>query len=308
MAMDRKALKEKKELKRKERRRKQREEKQRANSLNGSGGIAPGVSTGTSTGAPSGASTGTSTGAPSASRRAAPDHRIFVGRLPQSVTKATLHTLFASCGTLQEVDMVVHPGTSRFRGAAFIAFADAAGATAALAKDGERGDGKIISVQVAGQDQGTDPSPVGGQKRARAVGGKTGSPKKAKSDQSKWKPAVTTTDGAGKSVRSIFVEGFSKDAEYHDLRNALRQCGPIQKVKLLGGGKGFVDFVKPSSAAAAVALDGSTVEGTTLTVRFSQKKCDAASGGGRRSAQAKQRRRMRREDTRQGIPQARATT
>ena len=86
------------------------------------------------------------------------------------------------------------------------------------------------------------------------------------------------------------------------VRAALRQCGKVQKEKLLPAADGnaraaFVDFQSATSADAAVALTGAQIDGVAVEVSRSRR---TAPLGARRSKEARKRRRAQREEVRPG--------
>mmetsp|Transcript_45257 Transcript_45257/g.94321 ORF Transcript_45257/g.94321 Transcript_45257/m.94321 type:complete len:327 (+) Transcript_45257:243-1223(+) len=200
-------------------------------------------------------------------------NRVFVGHLAQSTSEASLCDLFQHCGQVVEVDMLYRTSTGRFKGSAFVAFKSAKNVLAALKLNGTMLEGKQIVVQP---EQHSAPESV--------------APHKEKS------PTL-----AAKSSRSVFVGNVPAGADERGLRNTFRECGPIQRVKLLPAVKGirpaFIDFREAKAAEDAVKLDGKFVlNGNALQVGYSMRK--AAPLSSRRSQDARKRRREKRDDAR----------
>ena len=256
--------------------------------------------------------------------------RVFVGRLPQSATEDGIRSFFAQCGALAKVDLqrrheLGKPG--RFKGAAFLTFADQGAAEKALGFNGsEWGEGGVSTKQIVvarALAVGGEVTTSSGSSEAAKAGeldepqcGATASsarPSGTKSSQAKSSQVKGKPDGKpdGKPVEaqggsSCFVGGLPEGATEHQVRAAFRPvCGSatIRKVKLLppadGERRGFVDFTTAVAAAAAVAGNGTIRLGQDLlTVAFSRRST-APSGDGRRSQEAKARRRQKRKEQQQ---------
>ena len=220
--------------------------------------------------------------------------RLFVGHLPQSTTEAELVAFFDG---VVDVEMMRRHDSGRFKGTAFVTLADAAATKAALALNGRdwksAGDKpQKIVVQHASAPKSQN---AGGGSTDGGGGGSAS--KKSK-----------TVDSPAPSL-SVFLGNLPSDVSERIVRDALRACGKIQKVRLLpphvaepDKRSGFVDFQSLDASAAAVKLSGTALIGghntRQVTVGFSLKAAPP-SGGGRRSQEAKRRRRAKRDEQRQ---------
>jgi RNA recognition motif-containing protein len=207
--------------------------------------------------------------------------RIFVGHLPQSTSEAELRAFFGGA-CVDEVDMSRRPDTGRFKGCAFLTFATASAASAALALDSKAWhDAKPIRVQRANGVRTEGAAEAPDRKSSNGV----------KSEATE--PSL-----------SVFVGNLPAQTTEKGVRDVLRKCGKIQKVTLLPLREslpeqrcGFVDFQSLEASAEAIKLSGSTLLGRMLTIAYSVK-AKPPSSGGRRSQEAKKRRKERREEQR----------
>jgi RNA recognition motif-containing protein len=212
--------------------------------------------------------------------------RLFVGHLPQSTNEDDLRAFFPE---VDKVDMMRRHDTGRFKGSAFLTFATAAGAAAALKLSGR-------PWRRAGADAADEKAVL--VQRAAAPG-------EARGDgdgHANKKPKRETT--AAPSL-SVFVENIPADTIERSVREALGSCGKIQKVRLLPPRQSepdqrccFVDFQTLEASASALKLSGRTLLGRALTLSYSHKPQPPGSGG-RRSLEAKKRRKAKREEQRQ---------
>ena len=222
--------------------------------------------------------------------------RVFVGHLPQSTTEAELRRAFGGEGgrSVVDVEMMVRPGSGRFRGSAFLTFDSADSAAAALALDGSewpssdasRANKKKVVVSRAEAPQPRPQQPP--------------QPSKPQPQQE-----LAAAAAAAKPSMSVFLGGLPANASEWAVREALRPaCGSksIRKVTLLPARgetrNGFADFGSIEAAHAAVALSGQALGfAQPLTISHSRKA--TPSGGGRRSQDAKRRRREQRDARRE---------
>lgn len=82
----------------------------------------------------------------------------------------------------------------------------------------------------------------------------------------------------------VYVGNLAYDLTEELLRDIFAPCGEIRELKIVmdyftgkARGFGFVTFVKPEAAEAAVKMDGTVVSGRNLRVSFAQ---DRNRGGG----------------------------
>jgi nucleolin len=92
-------------------------------------------------------SAGPSTAAPAA---AGPGgyvpRRVFVGGMPYHYTEDKIREYWGWCGEVESIDLMTFPDSGRFRGIAFITFADEDGFHAALSCNGENLEGQTLKV------------------------------------------------------------------------------------------------------------------------------------------------------------------
>ena len=106
-------------------------------------------------------------------------NKVFVGGLNYDTDQQKLESLFAQAGEVLSVHVPIDRDTGRSRGVAFVEFASAAEATAAIDRlDGYELDGKHLRVNVAEDRQKSRPSFEGdrGGQGGRPGGG-AGKPK-----------------------------------------------------------------------------------------------------------------------------------
>ena len=76
--------------------------------------------------------------------------KLYVGNLSFATTENDLQDLFAACGPVSEVNLIMDRSTNRPRGFAFVTMATPEGATAAIAQvNGKSVQGRAITVNEA---------------------------------------------------------------------------------------------------------------------------------------------------------------
>jgi len=80
--------------------------------------------------------------------------KIYVGNLPFQTTSEDLEATFSAYGNIAECKLITDRETGRSKGFAFITFAEASGAEAALKLDGTDLGGRQIRVNLAKEDRG----------------------------------------------------------------------------------------------------------------------------------------------------------
>jgi RNA recognition motif-containing protein len=76
--------------------------------------------------------------------------KLYVGNLSFDTTENDLQDLFAACGPVSEVNLIMDRSTNRPRGFAFVTMATPEGATAAIAQvNGKSVQGRAITVNEA---------------------------------------------------------------------------------------------------------------------------------------------------------------
>ncbi|KAG0317439.1 hypothetical protein BG000_004553, partial [Podila horticola] len=129
---------------------------------------------------------------------------VFVGGLSWNVDNDWLRTEFTECGEILDVRVITDRDTQRSKGFAYVEFATAEGANAALALAGKDIDGRAIRVDLS---------------EAR--------PKKEAGAAKSFNNAPT-----GDASDTLFVGNLSFNATEDDLRGAFAECGEIISVRL----------------------------------------------------------------------------
>ena len=80
--------------------------------------------------------------------------RLFVGNISYRMTEDELRDTFGEFGDVTDTHIVTDRETGRSKGFAFITFAEASGAEAALKLDGTDLGGRQIRVNLAKEDRG----------------------------------------------------------------------------------------------------------------------------------------------------------
>ena len=77
------------------------------------------------------------------------ENNIYVGNLPYSINESGLEEEFASCGEVEQVNLITDRETGRSKGFGFITFTTPEAVTAAIEKNGIELDGRKIRVSQA---------------------------------------------------------------------------------------------------------------------------------------------------------------
>ncbi|KAI8604798.1 hypothetical protein EDD21DRAFT_190666 [Dissophora ornata] len=183
---------------------------------------------------------------------------VFVGGLSWNVDNDWLRTEFAECGEILDVRVITDRDSGRSKGFAYVEFANAEGANAALALAGKEIDGRAIRVDLS-------------ESRPKKEAG-------AKS----FNNAPT-----GDASDTLFVGNLSFNATEDDIRGAFAECGEIISIRLptdreTGQPKGFgyVQFSSVDEAKAAIAWNGSELAGRPCRLDYAGKKPERSEGGG----------------------------
>ncbi|KAF9548312.1 hypothetical protein KI688_001948 [Linnemannia hyalina] len=183
---------------------------------------------------------------------------VFVGGLSWNVDNDWLRTEFTECGEILDVRVITDRDSQRSKGFAYVEFANAEGANAALALAGKEIDGRSIRVDLS---------------EAR--------PKK--------EAGAKTFNNApqGEASDTLFVGNLSFNATEDDLRGAFTECGEIISVRLptdreTGQAKGFgyIQFSSVEQAKAAIAWNGTELAGRPCRLDYAGKKPERSEGGG----------------------------
>ncbi|KAF9281929.1 hypothetical protein BGZ88_011294 [Linnemannia elongata] len=183
---------------------------------------------------------------------------VFVGGLSWNVDNDWLRTEFTECGEILDVRVITDRDSQRSKGFAYVEFATAEGANAALALAGKEIDGRSIRVDLS---------------EAR--------PKK--------EAGAKTFNNApqGEASDTLFIGNLSFNATEDDIRGAFTECGEIISVRLptdreTGQAKGFgyIQFGSIDQAKAAIAWNGTDLAGRPCRLDYAGKKPERSEGGG----------------------------
>jgi len=159
--------------------------------------------------------------------------------------------------------MPTFPDSGRFRGVAFITFAEEAGAQAALKFDQTNFGPRYLVVKLADSRPG---KPEGGEKP----------------DFSKRGPSARPDN-----CKTVFIGGLSFTATEDDLRATFGDCGTIASARIAwdrdndrSKGFGYVDFEEDDAVDNAVKLTGTNVAGRPVRVDYSAPRDSSAPRGG----------------------------
>jgi len=197
----------------------------------------------------------------------APSKTIFVGGLSWNVDNDWLAQEFAECGEVESARVQMDRNTGKSRGFAYVTFATAEAAEAALALAGKEIDGREIRVdKSAEKDQNTVR-----QNRANAFG-----------------------DTPSEASATLFIGNLSWDATEDILWETFSEFGDVKSVRMptdreSGRPKGFgyVEFSDIEAAKKAFeGAAGSEIAGRAIRIDYSQPRDpngggDRGRGGGR---------------------------
>ncbi|KAK1277369.1 Nucleolin 2 [Acorus gramineus] len=197
---------------------------------------------------------------------------LFAGNLSYDVEKGHVEEFFKECGEVVDVRLSFdHEGN--FKGYGHVEFATEEVAAKALELNGQELLGREIRLDMA-----------------REKGAYT--PQNSNGNNSFQK------GGRGQS-QSLFIRGFDKSLEEDQIRSSLEEhfgsCGEITRISVpkdyeSGAPKGiaYMDFKESDGLSKALELNGSELDGYSLTVEEARPKADGGSfsggrGGGGRS-------------------------
>jgi len=176
---------------------------------------------------------------------------VFVRGLPFSCEAETLRKDFDECGEIVNFNMPVNE-EGRCKGIAFVEYSNKAGVEAALEFDGTDYGGRYLEVKIA------TPKGEKGKGKGEKGGGKGDKGKGAN---------VANSDFA------VFCGGLPYTVGEEQVRAHFADCGEIASVRMpkyedgTYKGMAFVRFTCDEHVEAAIKLDGSDVEGRSVTVR-----------------------------------------
>ena len=88
--------------------------------------------------------------------------------------------------------------------------------------------------------------------------------------------------------KKLYVGGLSWNTDSAGLEKAFASFGAIEEAKVVtdretgrSRGFGFVTFANPEDAEKALTLNGTQLDGRTITVSVAREKTDRPGGGGR---------------------------
>lgn len=185
---------------------------------------------------------------------------IFVGRLSWNVDNDWLATEFADCGEVVSARVQMDRNSGKSRGFAYVTFATAEAAEAAVKLNGKEIDGRAVNID---HSEDKDPSTTR-ERRASAFGDKASEPSSV-----------------------LFAGNLSFDASEDSLWEVFAEYGDIKSVRLptdrdSGRPKGFgyIEFADQASAKKAFeALNGQEIVGRAVRLDYSQPRDN--NGGGR---------------------------
>jgi nucleolin len=212
--------------------------------------------------------------------------RVFVGGMPYSYTREQVHEYWSWCGEVRELDVLTFPDTGRFRGIAFVTFADDAGYEAALACDGEALDGQTLKVEKckAAAAVARRNFSVGNAAAAAAEAGHQASHEDyAHNQQQQQQQQQAQQQHAGAPAKApgynvAYVGNVAFEATREELAGVFGACG-VKLVRLhtdqaTGRSKGYahVHFEDEAGLDRALALNGHVLRGRALRVSYGQPK------------------------------------
>jgi nucleolin len=190
--------------------------------------------------------------------------RLFLGNLSFKIDDDAIRAFFKDVGELTDIHWVTDKQTGKFYGTGFVAFATAAEAKAAAAKNGEDVLGRPIKIDFAQSRGERTPRDGGdrGQQRTPRDGG-----------QREQRPATPKPDGC----TTVFLGNLSFQIDENAVRSHFADCGEISSIRWVERdgqfkGCGFVEFSNSNSTDKAVALNGSDLMGRPVRVDFSAPK------------------------------------
>ncbi|CAM6089621.1 unnamed protein product [Calypogeia fissa] len=206
---------------------------------------------------------------------------------------------FATCGEVVNVRIPTDRETKEIKGIAFVEFKEPESMAKAIEMHGSEFNGQSLVINEAGQ-----PGGGGGGTKADGGGGTfTADP------SSYWRSGGfgTGTFGGesgggfgadagsyggsrGDPEKTAYVKGFDKSQEEESIRSQLKEhfasCGKIVKIKIPTEkdtkevkGFAYVEFSEKEAFEAAIALNNSDLNGSTITVNPSGQSGGAGGGG-----------------------------
>ena len=224
--------------------------------------------------------------------------RVFVGHLPQSTTEAELRAYF-NC---TEIDMLRRADSGRFKGAAFLTFADAGAASKALSLDGAAWNGAAGSTDLSAKRLTVERAGRADDRAGERGDAAAGEGTNGKNNKKRPRPEEAA---ARPPNLSVFIGNLPAAATDKDVKGALGRAIPtakFQKVHMLPVMReaperraAFVDFIKLEASAAAVKLSGTQLLDRTITVSYSDRQKQEGGGNKKRSDTYLARRKEKRE-------------
>jgi nucleolin len=188
--------------------------------------------------------------------------KVYVGNLGYDTTADRIEEIFASCGTVSDVNLLIDRESGNSRGFAFVTFASPQDAQAAVDNlNGTNIDGRDIRVNVSrprGEKSSFSENTFGGRGGGNKYGGGGGDIDSAK----------------------LFVGNLGWDTSTEDLQRVFSEYGRVVDARVVtdrdtgnSRGFGFITFDDAKSAENAIgSLDGMELGGREIRVSVSTPK------------------------------------
>jgi nucleolin len=186
--------------------------------------------------------------------------KLFLGNLSFKITDDLIKEFFADCGEITSINWNSDKETGRFYGTGFIEFADIAGSSKAVAKNGEDCLGRPIKIEFS--KPRPDRGAAGGFGDRRGGGGGAAGPGRDRAPSQKEPGCVT-----------VFVGNLPFDIDDDGMKGFFKDCGEVTALRWVEKdgqfkGCGFVEFAQTDATDKAVAMSGSQLKGRAVRVDF----------------------------------------
>jgi len=186
---------------------------------------------------------------------------LYIRNLPLNVTQEELSVAFENYGTVKEIRIQKEKSTGEFFGSVFVEYVHASAA-------------KLAQIQMDGKLWGINTVHVSFAKEKNTSTVGDGSLPQLQQS------ILTPTSVSGGNSASIFVAGLAPETDAPALRLLFSRFGEISDSRILTDkatgqtkGVGFVDFVLPLSAAAAIdSMNNQIHNGRSLKVSYATQK------------------------------------
>jgi RNA recognition motif-containing protein len=192
---------------------------------------------------------------------------LYIRNLPLNISPEELQQAFDHYGTVKEIRTQKEKTTGEFFGSVFVEYVHASAAKLAQVSM----DGKLWGINTVYVSFAKEKTPNGGN----SATGEGAVPS-----------ATPSAASSGATSPSIFVAGLSPDTDAPALKQIFARFGDIADARLLtdkvtgqSKGVGFVDFVSPLSAAAAIDVMNDQIHnGRNLKVSQASQKTKGQGG------------------------------